>query len=226
MKLPFSVEEFLGVFAKYNQAVWPLQIALYAFAVIVVVYIIKNTLYSNTVIFAFLAFFWFWTGTVYHLIFFSPINGAAIVFGILFIAQGLIFFVQGACREKMKLKYARNFSGVLGMFFILYALVLYPVLGFTVGHRYPAAPTFGVPCPTTIFTFGVLLFSQHRISVFVVLIPFLWSLIGFSAATDLHIPEDTGLVVAGISSTLIVLFFKPKATEKSARSVTVAPGGE
>ncbi|HEX8037921.1 MAG TPA: DUF6064 family protein, partial [Chryseosolibacter sp.] len=179
---------------------------------------------SNSIIFAFLAFFWIWTGTVYHLIFFSPVNSAAILFGILFIVQGVIFLVQGACREKIKLRYALNFSGVLGMFFILYALVVYPLVGWIFGHRYPAAPTFGVPCPTTIFTFGVLLFSQHRISLLVILIPFLWSLIGFSAATDLHIPEDTGLVVAGISSALIVLFFKPKAIAKSARSVTVAPG--
>ncbi len=226
MKLPFSVEEFLGVFEKYNETVWPLQMILYAFAVIVVFSIFRKTLYSNTVIFSFLGFFWIWMGVVYHLIFFSPINRAAIVFGILFIVQGLIFLVYGAYRENMKLKYTYNFNSVLGMFFILYALVLYPLLGLIFGRSYPASPTFGVPCPTTIFTFGVLLFSQHRVPLFVVLIPFLWSLLGFSAAADLHIWEDTGLLVAGILSTLIVLFFKPKPIAKTPGTVTIAHGAE
>ena len=41
---------------------------------------------------------------------------------------------------------------------ILFALILYLGLGIVFGHRYPAVPVFGVaPCPTTIFTVGILL---------------------------------------------------------------------
>ena len=29
MNLPFTVEQFLDVFAQYNQAVWPIQIVAY-----------------------------------------------------------------------------------------------------------------------------------------------------------------------------------------------------
>jgi hypothetical protein len=80
---------------------------------------------------------------------------------------------------------------------ILYALVAYPLLGVLLGHHYPATPTFGAPCPTTIFTFGVLLWCQRRVPAWLLIIPGLWALIGLSAAISLGVPEDVGLFVAG-----------------------------
>lgn len=34
MELPFTVDQFMAVFAAYNTAVWPAQILLYALAVV------------------------------------------------------------------------------------------------------------------------------------------------------------------------------------------------
>jgi hypothetical protein len=34
--LPFTVEQFYGVFVQYNEAVWPMQIVLYAIAMAIV----------------------------------------------------------------------------------------------------------------------------------------------------------------------------------------------
>ena len=66
------------------------------------------------------------------------------------------------------------------------------MLGYFLGHRYPAAPSFGLPCPTTIFTLGLLLWKRDKMPAWLFLIPLLWSAIGFSAALVLGMKEDVG----------------------------------
>ena len=92
---------------------------------------------------------------------------------------------------------------------ILYALIVYPLLGRALGHRYPYSPTFGAPCPTTIFTFGIVLLSAVPRSRIVLVIPVLWSLLGAFAALRLGMWEDAGLVISAIVATLIVVLEHP-----------------
>ncbi|MCU0579417.1 MAG: DUF6064 family protein, partial [Desulfobacterota bacterium] len=73
--------------------------------------------------------------------------------------------------------------------------------------------TFGVPCPTTIFTFGILLFTSGRLPKTVLAIPFIWSIIGFTAALTLGILEDIGLLVAGLFGTAAIVIWDRKAGE-------------
>jgi hypothetical protein len=86
-------------------------------------------------------------------------------------------------------------------------MALYPIIGGLLGHGYPRSPSFGVaPCPTTIFTFGLLLWTSVRVPIYVLAIPLLWSLIGFSAALWLGIREDIGLPIAGVLSTALLVW--------------------
>lgn len=216
MKIPFTAEEFLIVFERYNKTVWPLQVLFFAMAVFAVLSIFRKGQYTTTIAFSFLAFIWIWMGVVYHFVFFSQINKAANIFGVLFITQGFLFLYFGAYRQMIRLEARHDVSGALGIIILLYALILYPVTGLLLGHVYPSAPTFGVPCPTVIFTFGILLFSQYRVPWYMVIIPLLWSLIGLSAAIKLSMPEDFGLVVAGVVSTVAVLFLKAQRRANAA----------
>lgn len=209
MSIPFSIEEFLSVFEKYNQSLWPVQLILYGLAFSAIFLLVRNGAGSSRIVFSILAFLWIWMGLVYHILYFSSINKAAYLFGALFILQGVIFLYFGVVRQKIELKANIKLVAVIGIVFIVYALVVYPLLGYSLGHVYPASPTFGVPCPTTIFTFGILLFSVKRISWYIIIIPFLWSVIGFFAAMTLSIKEDFGLVIAGLIATGILLFTKP-----------------
>ncbi len=116
-----------------------------------------------------------------------------------------MFFYFGIIKSKISFEYRRNIFNYVGFIFVFYALIVYPILGHLLGHQYPSSPTFGLPCPTTIFTFGILLFLQNRISIIALIIPLLWSVIGFSAALNLLIYEDFGLVVAGIMGFILIL---------------------
>lgn len=198
MKLPFTIAEFLNVFENYNLSVYPLQIVFYVIGLSCIFLLFRPNKHSSKIIIASLSFFWLWIGIVYHIIFFSTINKAAYIFGTLFILQGILFILYGVVKGNITFAYRKNIFNDIGITFILYALIFYPVLGYFLGHHYPKTPTFGLPCPTTIFTFGILLFTDKKIPQLVLIIPLLWSVIGFGAALNLSIYEDYGLLISGI----------------------------
>jgi hypothetical protein len=205
--LPFTIDQFLGVFEQYNQAIWPMHIVAYILAIGVIFLAAKKTRYSDQIISVVLACFWAWMGIVYHLMYFSVINGAAIGFGILFIIQALIWLVFGVIRPKLSFQLDTNPYALTGVVLIVYAMLVYPLIGTLLGHGYPRSPSFGVaPCPTIIFTFGLLLWTTARVPRTMLIIPFIWSLLGFSAALLLGVREDIGLLLAGVLSVALLLW--------------------
>jgi hypothetical protein len=205
MSLPFSVEQFMGVFERYNTAVWPMQIVLVLMALMASFLSLKKLGNSNKIVSIVLGFFWLWIGIVYHLIYFTSINKAAYLFGVLYIIQGLIFIFAGVMRSKLSFSFRPNSYGIIGSLFILYALIIYPILGSFLGHVYPKKPTFGLPCPTTIFTFGLLLWTDKIVPKYVLSIPLFWSIIGFGAALSLGVKEDYGLLIAGVLGFILTI---------------------
>ncbi len=203
--MPFTTDQFLGVFQQYNLSLWPIQVFLNLLGFIAVFLVFFRKAYSDRVISLILALLWLWTGIVYHLIYFSSINPAANVFGALVILQGLLFAYDGVIRNKMNFGYSSGYFSAIGAILIIYALFLYPAIGYLIGHVFPTAPTFGLPCPTTIFTFGMLLLTVGKLPLRLLVIPFLWSLLGFTAALSFGIYEDLGLLISGILTATLVL---------------------
>ena len=72
------------------------------------------------------------------------------------------------------------------------------------GHEYPAVATFGLPCPTTIFTLGLLWWVRGGNVRILVVIPLLWSAGGGSAGFALAVPQDLGLLIAGVVSLILL----------------------
>jgi hypothetical protein len=212
MSLPFSEEQFLGVFAEYNRAVWPAQLFLYALAAAAIFLAARRRRHSGKVIAAILALFWLWMGVVYHLAFFAGINRAALVFGALFILQSLLFCAEGVRKRPLTFRFRADARGFFGATLFIYALVVYPLLGYLFGHTFPAAPTFGLPCPTTIFTFGMLLWVEGKVPVRLLLVPLGWSLLGTTAAVMLGMTEDLGLTAAGVLGTALIVSRNRRAT--------------
>ncbi len=204
-KIPFTTEQFLQIFEKYNQALYPFQFALILVAIATVFLAASRKPFANKLISCSLGFLWLWTGIVYHLIFFTAISPPAYVFGTLFIIQGLLFLYEGVVKNRLSFRSSQQFYGIFGAIFIAYSLVIYPLIGYALGRVFPTAQTFGVPCPTTIFTFGLLLWTDKRFPLGLLIIPVLWSLVGTSAAFSFGIKEDFGLVVAGTIGTTMII---------------------
>jgi hypothetical protein len=207
MNLPFTADQFLEVFKTYNLSVWPAQYLLVILALLLIFLSIKKNKFSDRIITIGLAFYWFWMGIVYHLIFFSKINPAANVFAILYIIQGILFIYYGLFTKELVYINKNDAYGITSILFFLYALLFYPLLGYYFGHIYPSTPTFGLPCPTTILTLGFLLLLEKK-NIGIHIIPLIWAVIGFTAAIKLGIYQDIGLLVAGIVTVVLLVLKK------------------
>lgn len=212
MRIPFTVEQFFDIFGTYNTAIWPAQVLAYGLGMVALALAFRESQMSTRIISGILALFWTWMGIFYHIVHFSVINPAAWIFGIAFVLQALLFLLVGTIFRRPAFRFTLKPLPIVGACFILYATVIYPLLGISLGHSYPRSPIFGVtPCPTTIFTFGVLLWASKPVPVYLLVIPLLWSIVGMSAAVNLRVPQDYGLLVAGVLGTVLILIQNRRA---------------
>jgi hypothetical protein len=194
--LPFSNEQFLAVFASYNEDIWPAQVIAYgAGTVALVAALARMREGAGRIVSWLVAGLWLWTGVAYHAFYFASINPAAHAFAALFVAQAALLL---AYARRLQYSGPADLTAGAGMLFVGYAAVLYPLVGAGFGHVYPRVPVFGVtPCPVTLFTLGLLLIAARAPwSLFV--IPVVWSLIGGSAAILLNVPQDWPLLIGGM----------------------------
>jgi len=216
MELPFTIQQFLHLFEQYNTDIWPMQIVTYILAITVLLFVFKDHRYSGRIVLATLTFFWLWNGLIYHLLYFSTINKAAYIFGVLFLIQAGLFILLGLTHHWLSFKFLNNSYSITASILILYAMLFYPVLNSLLGHGYPESPAFGLaPCPTTIFTFGILLLCESKVPKYILAIPLAWSVIGFSAALFLMIYEDTGLLLSGLSGTFMIIYKNYRLPDKT-----------
>ena len=213
MTFPFTQEQFLTIFAHYNLTIFPLQSIFIIIGIIALWFTIKKSQISDRIILLILIFFWFWMGIVYHILFFSSINPLAWVFGVLFVIEAVLLIYFGVIKKLVGFSLTQDRYTLIGLVFIGYALVIYPVIGTVAGHGYPRLPTFGLPCPTTIFPFGLFLMADKKFPLPLLVIPLLWSMIGFFAALSLGITEDYMLLVAGVVGTALIIMKNRKTAD-------------
>ncbi len=214
--LPFTLQQFLAVFVDYNNAIWPTQIIAYLLGGISVALLFRKTQETDRVIAGILAVMWLWTGFGYHGLSFSMINNVAYLFAALFIVQGCYLIYAGVYRYQLRFGLQPGLATGAGVALVAYAAIVYPLIGVATGHRYPEMPMFGVtPCPVTIFTFGMLLLTMGPVPRGVLVIPFVWSLIGGSAAILLNVPQDWLLLVSGFIASPLK-FFRDRQPLRSA----------
>jgi hypothetical protein len=205
MNLPFDADQFLRVLVQYNQAVWPMQLVLYGAALACAGLLFCAQPWASRLIALLLTGLWLWMALAYHFAFFAQINPVAWWFGILFLLGAMAFDWFGVVEDKLRFRVSRNPWNLTGAILIVFATAIYPIIGYAVGRRYPAAPTFGLPCPTTIFTIGLLLFAEAPAPRAVFIVPLVWSAIGALAAVWLDIAEDIWLLAAGAVGVAAVL---------------------
>jgi len=215
MSLPFTAQEFLDVFRRYNQSVWPAQAILVVLALVAIVAALSGGRRASRLVSFILGLLWLWSGAAYHLSFFREINPIAAVFGIAFIGQAVLVVWLGVVRQSLNFDVRSGWSAIVGASIIAYSLIAYPLIGLGLGHRLPSAPTFGVPCPTAIFTFGLIVWLTAPRPRSIVIIPALWSVVAFFASIELGMWEDLGLTaaaLAGIAATFWPLRKPPLVT--------------
>jgi hypothetical protein len=197
MQLPFTKEQFFDLFAAYNAALWPALVALWIASVMASALLLSSRRPSDRWISALLAAHWAWSALAYHVAFFTRINPAAWVFAALFLLQAAVIFWWGVVQGRLSFAPWRNGWAPVGWALVAYSLV-YPGINAVQHLSLSRIPTFGVPCPTTIFTAGLLMLATPR-SWRVASIPVIWSVIGGSAAFLLDVRADYALPITGMA---------------------------
>ena len=200
MKMPFTIEQFFRVFEKYNSAIFPLQILIFFFGVVSVFLLHSNYSRKHRLIGGYLGFLWIWSGLVYHMIFFADINKTALIFGTAFIVQGLLTLATSFSRNSFVFMFERRAVDYTGYFFILFGLVVYPLISNLAERPFGQTISIGLPCPSAIVTFGFLMLNKGMFPIYLFIIPLLWSVVGISAAINFGVYQDFMMPIAAITA--------------------------
>lgn len=215
MQLPFTREQFFDVFTAYNTTLWPGVLALWIASVIMAVLLFKRSpRASDRVIGTLLAVHWAWSAIAYHIAFFTSINPAAWFFAALFLVEAVLFLWWSTIRGSLRFAAESSAWAPIAWVLIGYSLV-YPAINAAQHHTFSRIPIFGVPCPTTILTAGLLMLATPR-SWALSLVPIVWSAIGGSAASLLGVRADYALPVAGVA--LVLSLIVPKGHARLVRT--------
>ncbi len=198
-----TAEVLFRFFAQYNLSVWPMQVVDYLLSIVIVFAVVRRGKYSDRIIAAILAFFWFWTA-----IMFWPsarqVLPMVLVPAALGLIQGALFLVNVA-RPAVSYRFGTDPFSLTGLALVVFALVVYPLIGYPLGHIYPRSLTVGVfPCPTTILTLGLFLCSAGRVPKYLIIVPGLAAIVlGLSSLYGVLGPtggvvEDIGLLISGL----------------------------
>lgn len=210
--LSFNTEEFLLVLESYNLAIWPLQIVAYLLGIFALVFLFKPTKYSPKIVLAILSFLWLFNGIVFCFFYWAPLK-FAYIFGIFCSLQGILF-LYSLIKSDIEIDYRTNTYALIGILFVIYAMIGYQIFGYYLGHIYPKLFAFGLaPCPTTIFTFGLFLMINKKIPIKYLIIPLVISLGGFLAVYN-GIFEDIGLMIGGVLGTVLIILRNRKVETK------------
>jgi hypothetical protein len=203
MQLPFTRQEFFDQLAAYNGALWPAVVALWVASVVAAVWLASSRRPPDRWIGGLLAVQWAWSAGAYHVAFFTRINPAAWLFAAIFLAEAVLFLWAGVIKKQLSFTSARTAWTPIGWLLVAFAL-LYPAINAVEHGSILTIPTFGLPCPTTIFTAGLLLLASSR-SRTLAIVPIIWSAVGGSAAFVLGVSADYALPVAGAALAVFVL---------------------
>lgn len=206
MQPPFTSEQFFELFRLYNRTVWPMQLVLITVAFVTGALSIASPRFSRFIVVG-LAALWVWMALAYHVSFLAALTPAAYLFAALSLTEAGLLVWHGLRTQRLRFAVPRERSAmIVGAVLLVFALLGYPALAYAVGQQYPAVPTFGLPCPTTIFTFGLLTWCARPVPRSVLWIPTAWALIGTVAAIRLGAQEDFTLLPAAALALAVILW--------------------
>lgn len=197
MDLPFTRDQLFEVFTIANDRTHMLSTIAGYLGALGWVFLRRSPKRSTfTILYGGLSLLWGWIAIGFFWGPFSSLASSSWPFGGLFLLQSAIF-LRVAIRNPNRLPLPSTaWNQRIGIALEVYALVVYPSVGLLTGHHAGDLPWFGIaPCPSTIWTLGVLIgtggFGRKEL-----MIPLAWCAVGLVAAARLGVVQDWGLGVA------------------------------
>ncbi|NIP66968.1 hypothetical protein GWN63_03920 [Candidatus Bathyarchaeota archaeon] len=214
------VDDFFNTLEVYNNTFWPMTVFTYLLGFVALYLAARKSRSSDKIVSAILGFLWIWSGAVFCIVFYGPMDveflgltmrGIWYLVGFLFVVQGILFFWSGVLRESLSFGVGGDGYSIVGAIIVIYSMVIYPIIGFLTEMEYPRYPVFGAaPCPVGIFTFGLLLWTEKKVPLVTAVIPLIWALMGVMSVMGLNIWADLGLILSGLVGFPLILLHNPK----------------
>lgn len=200
MDAGINVERVLEAMRQYDQEIWPLPFLSTMLGLVIMLLALHRTPSAGRFICSLLALSWVWIGVEFQGLLLGHFQPAGELASALFVIQGLLLFWHGVLMGRLTFIPRSGAMGLWGGALLAYSLAAYPLLSELVGRGALAGLSLGLaPGPTTIFTLGLLLWSDDVPPLDLVAIPLLWSLLGCQGAWILGQWQDLFLPVAGLA---------------------------
>ena len=200
-----STETFWTQVGAYNQATWPVQVVMIVAAVYLAIRVFaKPGPRTDVWMKAFLAFAFAWNGILFFLIFLR--NPISMVIGTpLFVIVSVLFVVDiFAGKTHFRLPEGTWMRGFTILWMVL--ALLYPLIGWPLGHVVPQVLLPVFPCPLTVFATALVAAAVPNVDrkVLIALLP--WGLLGLPkcfGALDCY--EDCVLFAGGVYGLVVLI---------------------
>ncbi|TNE29916.1 MAG: hypothetical protein EP349_05985 [Alphaproteobacteria bacterium] len=211
--LPFTHDALVALFHSYNTGVQPAPWLMMCAALLALLCLFKPANIGGRAISAILALFWMWTGGVFHMMYFTPLNFMGPVYGFFFLMQAVLFLAVGTVMGKMDFHVDKSPTALMGLVLIILALVGYPLVEKLTGLTISDVRFAGTaPGPTALFTVGLLMtVRQKHTALLMVLIPL--AALGVEVYTGfvLNLPFDLYIAAAAICAAALIFTRKHPA---------------
>lgn len=171
--VPYSAEVLASLYARCNEALWPLHLVALAAAATLAVLALRQGRWRS--LWVALAAGWIFVGAVFFGQWMSELTWGAGYLAVGFCLQGLVLLVAGV--RPPRVVPSPSFSRrVFGFVAIAVALVGYPLAAAIGPYGWQGTPVVGLaPLPTALLTFGVLAFVGTRPAMVLGVLPVLWA---------------------------------------------------
>ena len=190
--LLFSPRTYYRMIERYNDAVWPAQLATLAFGVVILVLLYRPALERRWIISGIIAVLWAFVAGAFLWMRYTTINWAATYFAGMFAIE-VVLLARQPFRPR------RDATGIIGLALFIASLTLYPLLAPLLGRGLRQSEIFGVaPDPTVLATLGLLVVAEGPPRWWTLVVPLVWCLISGATLWLMGSPEAWVLLAAPI----------------------------
>jgi len=209
-----SPELFWSVVAAYNEATWGIQILLLAVGTgLTGVTLARPTRATQAALKGFLAVAFAWLAVAFFFLRDASPIGRYFA-GPLFVACAALFawdIHAGRIHFALPPERWRR----IGTFALLALTLLYPLVSFLLGHRYPRLTMPVMPCPLTVYALALLTAAFPHVDKKLYGLLLVWAALGLPKVFGLFdVREDSILFAAGVYGALAWIFASQLQNQK------------
>jgi hypothetical protein len=197
--LLFSARTYYRLFELYNMDWWPLQLVALALGAAILVLWRHGGERAGRTIAAILALGWLWVAWGFHWQRYASINLVAGYFALAFALEAVLLLWFGGVRGRLAPVPITRLQQGAGLGLLLFALLIFPLMGPLMGRSWTQAEMFGMaPDPTALATLGVVLFAGARPLWGLVPIPVAWCLVSGATLWAMESPDFAVVPLAAL----------------------------